>query len=101
MFDPLNTARQQLGLDRLTVGGGQNGTAPTLEAGRYVAPNVYVGARQSADGSGTQATVQIDLWRGLKLETDVGTGSQSTYTGAGATADPYGTSVGLTYQFRY
>jgi translocation and assembly module TamB len=101
VFDPLNSVRQSLGLDRLTVGGGQNGTGASVEAGKYVARNVYVGAKQAADGGGTQATVQIDLLRGLKLETDVGTGSQSTYTGAGATADPYGTSVGLTYQFRY
>ncbi len=101
VFDPLNSLQQSLGLDRLTIGGGQNGTGASVEAGKYVTRNVYVGAKQAADGGGTQATVQIDLLRGLKLETDVGTGSQSSYTGAGATADPYGTSVGLTYQFRY
>ncbi len=101
VFDPLNGLRQQLGLDRLTVGGGQNGTGPSVEAGRYVAQGVYVGAKQSADGNGSQATVQIDLLRGLKLETDVGTGTQTSATGAAATADPYGTSVGLTYQFQY
>lgn len=101
VFDPLNSLRQELGLDKLTIGGGQSGTGATVEAGRYVAPGVYVGAKQAADGSGTQATVQIDLLRGLKLETDVGTGTQTNLTGAAATADPYGTSVGLTYQFQY
>ncbi len=101
VFDPLNSVRQGLGLDRLNVGGGQNGTGATVEAGRYVARGVYVGARQSADGNGSQATVQIDLLRGLKLETDVGTGGTASATGAAATTDPYGTSVGLTYQFQY
>ena len=101
VFDPLNGLREQLGLDRLTVGGGQGGTGASLEAGKYVTRRVYVGARQAAGGSGTQATVQIDLLRGLKLETYVGTGTQTSVTGAAATTDPYGTSVGLTYQFQY
>ena len=100
-LNPLEGLRERLGLDRLTVGGGENGTGPSLEAGRYVARGVYLGAKQSADGNGTQATMQVDLAKGLKLETDVGTGSQTSATGAMATQDPYGTSVGLTYTFRY
>jgi translocation and assembly module TamB len=101
VFSPLNSVRQELGLDTLTIGGGQDGTGATLEAGRYVARGVYVGAKQAANGNGTQATVQIDLLRGLKLEGDVGTGGATLATGAAAATDPYGTSVGLTYQFRY
>lgn len=100
-FDPLNTVRQGLGLDRLSVGGGQNGAGATVEAGRYVAPGVYLGAKQGTSGSGSQATVQIDLLRGLKLETDVGAGGSTSATGSSATTDPSGTSVGLTYQFDY
>ncbi|HET9020033.1 MAG TPA: translocation/assembly module TamB domain-containing protein, partial [Acetobacteraceae bacterium] len=100
-LNPLEGLRERLGLDRLTIGGGQNGTGPSLEAGRYVARGVYLGAKQSADGTGTQATMQVDLAKGLKLETDVGTGSQTSATGATATQDPYGTSIGLTYTFRY
>ena len=100
-FDPLNSLRQGLGLDRLSVGGSQGGTGATLEAGRYVAQGVYVGAKQGTSGTGTQATVQIDLLKGLKLETDVGTGSTTSATGSSATTDPSGTSVGLTYHFDY
>ena len=37
-----------------------------------MARGVYVGAQQSASGSGTQATVQIDLAKGLKLEATAG-----------------------------
>ena len=101
VFNPLNTVRQNLGLDRLSVGGTQNGTGASVEAGRYVARGVYVGAKQGTSRSGTQATVQIDLLKGLKLETSVGTGGATSTTGATATDDPNGTSVGLTYRFDY
>jgi translocation and assembly module TamB len=89
--------RQGLGLDRLSVGSGANGN-PTLEAGRYLAPNVYLGAKQSASGGGTQASMQIDIAKGLKLEATAGTGEASAVGTAGASN---GTSLGLTYQFEY
>jgi translocation and assembly module TamB len=98
-FDPLNSVRGALGLDRLSVGGGSSGSSATVQAGRYVAKGVYVGASQATSGGGTQATVQIDLMKGLKLETDVGTGGSST--GASSSTTSNGTSVGLTYQFEY
>jgi translocation and assembly module TamB len=91
-FNPLESVRKGLGLDRLAVGSstaaGSTTSTPTIEAGRYVANGVYVGAKQGTSGNQTQATVQIDLTKGLKLETDVGSG-----TG--------GNQVGLTYQFEY
>ena len=86
--NPLESVRRGLGLDRLSVGGGASGSAPTVEAGRYIGNGVYVGAKQGTTGGQTQATVQVDITKGLKLESDVG-------TGAG------GNSVGLTYQFEY
>ena len=95
--DPLNAVRQGLGLDRLSVGSSANGS-PTLEAGRYVAPGLYLGAQQSASGGGSQAVVQMDIAKGLKLQGTAGTGSSSATGAAGASS---GTSVGLTYQFQY
>ena len=93
--NPLDRVRKGLGLDRLSVGSGSTNAAgtgsaggATIEAGKYVANGVYVGAKQGTSGAQTQAQVQIDLYKGLKAETDVG-------TGAG------GTSVGLSYQFEY
>ena len=93
--NPLDTVRTGLGLDRLSVGGSTNAngsqsssSSATIEAGKYVANGVYVGAKQGTTGSQTQAVVQIDIYKGLKVETDVG-------SGAG------GNSVGLTYQFQY
>jgi len=89
--DPLGGVRNALGLDELSLGGSGSG-APTVNAGRYVAPGVYVGAQQSTSGQGTQATVQINLYKGLQLQTSTGT------SGAGSGAS---SSVGLTYQFNY
>ncbi len=86
--NPLESVRKGLGLDRLSVGGGASGSAPSVEAGRYVGNGVYAGAKQGTTGGQTQATVQIDITKGLKAQTDVGTGQG-------------GNSVGLTYQFEY
>ena len=88
--DPLSRLRKGLGLDRLSVGSSGTGSTATtdIEAGRYVAPGVYVGAKQGTSGAQTQAEVQIDLLKGLKLNSDVGSG-------------PGGSNVGLTYQFQY
>ena len=93
-FNPLEDVRKGLGLDRLSLGTGSGtGTsskaaAPTVEAGRYVTNGVYVGAKQGATGNQTGATVQIDITKGLKLQTDVGTGQG-------------GNQVGVTYQYEY
>lgn len=98
-FDPLGSVRNGLGLDRLSVGGGGSGTGASIQAGKYVARGVYVGAKQATSGGGTQAQVQVDLTKRLKLETDIGTGT-NTATGASASSSN-GTNVGLTYQFEY
>lgn len=97
----VNSVRSFLGLDRLTIGTPTNATpgpqagpgsqqsVPTLEAGRYVAPGVYLGAKQSATGTNeTAAELQINLGHGLRLDTTAG-------SGLGAN------SVGLSYQRQY
>lgn len=97
-FDPLDRVRAGLGLDRLSVSGNAAGTGATLEAGRSLAPGVYVGAKQNTAGTGTKGTVEIDLGRGLKLQAGIGsTGADSATGASGGT----GTDVGVTYQFDY
>jgi translocation and assembly module TamB len=96
-FDPLESIRNTFGLDRLSVGSNSSGD-PTLEAGSYLTRGVYLGAKQSTTGNGTQATVQIDLAKGLKLEADAGSGNTSA---TGATSGSDAASIGLTYQFEY
>lgn len=97
-FNPLGSVRSALGLDRLSVGTNSQGQTQ-VEGGRYVARGVYVGARQAASGSGTQAVVQIDLAKGLKFESTAGSGSTASAQGASSSADS--ASVGVTYQFEY
>jgi translocation and assembly module TamB len=97
--NPLDPVRQRLGLDTLSVGGGTGTSGPTLQAGRYVLPRVFVGARQGTSGTSTQGLVQVDITKGLKLQGTAGTG---TNTNPGATPeDSAGSSIGLKYQFEY
>ena len=101
-FDPLGAVRNTLGLDRLSVGSGtgnSNNTGASIEGGKYITKRVYVGARQSTAGGGTQALVQIDITKRLKAFTTVGSGG--TVTGATTPENDPGSSVGLKYQFRY
>jgi translocation and assembly module TamB len=93
--DPLANLGKSLGLDRLSVGTNNAGAA-TVQAGKYVAPGVYLGAKQSASG-GSQAALQLDITEGLKLETTTGMGGGNPQGGQ----DTSGSSVGLTYQFEY
>jgi translocation and assembly module TamB len=109
-FNPINAVQRKLGLDRLAIAGGSsnNGAASgtagetnnsaSIEAGRYVTRRVYIGAKQSTTGN-TQAQVQVDLTKNLKLQTTLGTGG-GTVQGATPQNDP-GSSIGLTYQFEY
>lgn len=96
-LNPLLEARKSLGLDRLSVGSTSTG-GTNVEAGRYVASGIYVGAKQSTSGS-TQAKVEIDLTKHLKLQATVGTGG-TTAQGATPDNDP-GSSIGVIYQFEY
>ncbi|MCQ9154878.1 translocation/assembly module TamB domain-containing protein [Acidomonas methanolica] len=100
-FDPMGKLRSALGLDRLAVGGGSgvNNGGASVEAGKYVMKGVYVGAKQATSGSGTQAQVQVDLTRHLKLNTTVGTGGQ--VTGFTTPENDPGSSVGLGWGINY
>ncbi len=72
----LGRLRTGLGLDRLSVGSGSGANSPvSLEAGRYVAPGVYVGARQGATGTSSRGVVQVDVLEHVKIEGDVGADS--------------------------
>jgi translocation and assembly module TamB len=102
-FNPVASVRKSLGLDLLSVGSqstaGGTGTETTLEAGKYVAPGVYVGAKQGTAGT-TQAQVQVDLTGNLKARATVNAGTSATVTQGASQADA-ASSVGLTYQFEY
>ena len=111
-FNPINAVQRRLRLDRLAISGNTNGGAPaagttsaqgtntgaTIEAGRYVSSRVYIGGKQFTSGT-TQAEVQIDLTKSLKVQTTLGTGG-GTVQGVTPQNDP-GSSIGLSYQFEY
>ncbi len=112
-LSPLKAVQRKLGLDRLAISGSTsaNGTptaagqtaqgtstAASIEAGRYVSSRVFVGAKQFTTGT-TQAEVQVDLTRNLKIQTTLATGG-GTVQGETPQNDP-GSSVGLSYQFEY
>ncbi len=98
--DPLGAVRKGLGLDRLSVGGGSGASSgATIEAGRYVARGVFIGAKQATSGGGTAAEVQIDITKRLKAKAQLATGG-GTVQGATPDNDP-GSTIGLSYQFDY
>jgi len=85
----LDKLRSALGLDRLGVGS-STGTSnsPTVEAGRYVAPGVYLGVRQGTTGGQTGVGVQVEITPRLKLEGETATG-------------PAGDRLGFSYELEY
>lgn len=83
----LDRLRSAAGLDRLGVGSdGDRGAA--VEAGRYVAPGVYVGVRQGTSGGTPGVGVQVELTPRLRLDAQTSTG-------------PGGDQVGLTWEYEY
>jgi translocation and assembly module TamB len=80
----LSRLRKGLGLDQLSIGSSASSTGEpsgagasgvSLEAGRYVAPGVYVGARQGAAGNSSRGVVQLDVFDNIKVEGDIGANS--------------------------
>jgi translocation and assembly module TamB len=103
-FDPVGMVRKGLGLDRLAFGSvssGPPGSQPqtTLEAGKSISRNLYLGARQTFSG-GTQLLMQYDITRGLKAQATMST-TNNTVVSQGNAAQDNGSSVGLSYQFEY
>lgn len=85
----LDRVRGALGLDRLGLAGGaERSRGPAVEAGRYVAPGVFLGLRQGVQGGQTGVGVEVELTPRLKLEGQTATG-------------PAGDRMGLTYEFEY
>ncbi|HEY2870301.1 MAG TPA: translocation/assembly module TamB domain-containing protein [Reyranella sp.] len=73
--------RGGLGLDNLSInsnssGSGSNqGTTTSVEGGRYVAPGVYVGARQGASADSSRGVVEWEVFKHTKVEGDIGADS--------------------------
>jgi translocation and assembly module TamB len=70
----LDKIRKSTGLDRLSLQETDPAAGPSLTAGRYVAPGVYVGVSQGAKSASSAATVEIEVTPNVKVESEVGAG---------------------------
>lgn len=69
----LEHVRRGLGVDRLEFNQGENGRGGSVEAGRYVSDNVYVGVEQGIGGTAqSRAKVEVDITDNIQAEADVG-----------------------------
>jgi autotransporter translocation and assembly factor TamB len=75
--DVLDKMREKLGVDVLRLGAGNDGKSATVQAGKYVAEGLFVGAKQGTGPGSSAATVEVEITPNLSLETDVGTDSRS------------------------
>jgi translocation and assembly module TamB len=78
----LGKVRSGLGLDQLSINSSSSsnanargGSTTTVEGGRYVAPGVYVGARQGASGDSSRGVVEVEILKNTKLTGDIGADS--------------------------
>lgn len=83
----LGNLRRSLGLDSLDVGLNAAGTGGQVGLGRRLNDNISLGVRQGTTSNSTQATIDIDLGRNIRLQ--------------GATGADGGTSVGIGAQWDY
>jgi autotransporter translocation and assembly factor TamB len=70
-FDALGTLRKAMGVDVLRVASDESGTGPSLETGKYITENVYVGVRQGADTTETALTVEVDVFKNVAVESEM------------------------------
>ncbi|WP_372916430.1 translocation/assembly module TamB domain-containing protein, partial [Sandarakinorhabdus sp.] len=73
---------RSLGLDRLGVGTSASGAAG-VDAGRYIAPGLYLGIRPGTDGSLPGVAAQWDLTPRLRLEAESSRGAGGERVGMG------------------
>lgn len=85
----LDVARQTLGVDVLTLApGASEDELGQLEAGRYLADDIFVGVRQGATPGSSSAVVEWEVTPNLTLESEVG----------GATRD---SNLGFSWEWDY
>lgn len=83
----MGKARSALGLDVLTVEGGENGAGPTVSGGKHLSDRVYVEVGKGATSAGDSVGVQIEITDQISLETDLSTQA--------------GTNVGVKWEHDY
>jgi translocation and assembly module TamB len=64
----LERARAAIGVDVLRVDGGDGSSGPSVEAGRYLTKDVYVGVEQGADPQSSGVAVELELNDNISIE---------------------------------
>jgi|GEM_PF-1962827 len=68
-FDPVAMVRQATGIDALRVDVGEDGN-PSVEAGKYLTDDVYVGVRQGAGPDAGAVTVEVEVFENITLDSE-------------------------------
>jgi translocation and assembly module TamB len=76
----VDDVRRRLGLDQLRLSSSREGEGVGVEAGRLLAPGVYLGVRPGSLPSSYEATLQIEVAPRLRIETDLGTAGRAGLT---------------------
>ena len=73
----LDRLRDFVGVDVLQIGGDAD-SGPTVEAGKYVTEDVFVGVEQGAGADSSQVKVEVDLTDNIKVESAAGVSGGSS-----------------------
>jgi translocation and assembly module TamB len=73
----IDRLRSFVGVDVLQVGGDAD-TGPTVEAGKYVTEDVFVGVEQGAGADSSQVKVEVDVTDNIKVESAAGVSGGSS-----------------------
>ncbi|MDX1710468.1 MAG: translocation/assembly module TamB domain-containing protein [Rhodovibrionaceae bacterium] len=83
----MDMARNLIGVDVLRVGSSDTTDGATLEAGKYITEEVYVGVEQGAASESGAVSVEVDVTPNIKLKSDLSGGE--------------GSNVGVRFQWDY
>lgn len=75
---PLEQLRRRAGLDRLDVQGGTGATGPSVEVGKYLAPNILLKAQQGTGSAGPSVGVEVEVTPNISVDTRVGADAKSS-----------------------
>jgi len=75
---PLEQLRRRVGLDRLDVQGGTGTEGPSVEVGKYLAPNILLKAQQGTGATGPSVGVEVELTPNISVDTRVGADAKSS-----------------------
>lgn len=75
---PLEQLRRRVGLDRLDVQGGTGAAGPSVEVGKYLAPNILLKAQQGTGSTGPSVGVEVEVTPNISDDTRVGADARSS-----------------------